>query len=457
MKNITVPFEISLTNSEQPVICKQVVRLIPGKRLVAFGTWGDKPIVAKLFFKRNKAQKHAKRDIAGMTILKECNIPTPEIYYEGSTADNKTQVILFEKIETVEQKSRQRLLHSLIHELATQHVLGVLQKDLHFKNFLVTKKKIITLDGADIEKFDQPLSKKISLDNLALFIAQLGADSSYYRDELLEAYASLRGWRLKDADYDQVKKLIAKHQATRWANFQEKIFRNCSAFIKKTTLFATLLFDREYDKPELRAFLSRPEEVFTTKNIQYLKQGRSSTVIKTIFDGKECVIKRYNIKDFWHGLRRCLRPTRAAQSWRLSQYLCLMGIPTAKPIAFIEKRFLGFRTTSYFVMEYINGPHAGDYFSKADLNHPEVREVAKKTMALLYQLAQFKLIHGDLKMTNILIANLKPLLIDLDGMREYPQYSLGFKQAFEGETKRFLRNWENYPSLHKLFSENLSA
>jgi hypothetical protein len=46
------PFQLALAESDDVLFCKDIVRVIPGKRIVAFGTWGDKPVVAKLFYQR---------------------------------------------------------------------------------------------------------------------------------------------------------------------------------------------------------------------------------------------------------------------------------------------------------------------------------------------------------------------------------------------------------------------
>jgi tRNA A-37 threonylcarbamoyl transferase component Bud32 len=237
----------------------------------------------------------------------------------------------------------------------------------------------------------------------------------------------------------------------RWARFQKKIFRDCSAFKKVQSRRALIMLDRHHDSEAFRNFLRDPEEHFSRSDVQPLKKGNTSTVIKSTIDGREYVIKRYNIKNFWHGIRRCFRPTRAAMSWRLAQYLCLMGIPTAKPIAFIEKRFLGLRTHSYFVMENIEGEHVGQYYAHANRKQEDKKFMADKIKQLFAHLADIKLTHGDLKMTNILIHQNEPLLIDLDGMREHSSVA-SFERAFNVEWKRFLANWKD-PLVYKLFRD----
>ncbi|NVL32130.1 serine/threonine protein kinase, partial [Pseudomonas syringae pv. actinidiae] len=72
--------------------------------------------------------------------------------------------------------------------------------------------------------------------------------------------------------------------------------------------------------------------------------------------GRTLVIKRYNIKNFSHWLKRFWRPSRAWHSWREGNRLMFLGIATPKPLAVQEQRFLGLRSKAWLVTEFIDGP-----------------------------------------------------------------------------------------------------
>ena len=101
-------------------------------------------------------------------------------------------------------------------------------------------------------------------------------------------------------------------------------------------------------------------------------------------------------------------------------------------------------------MENVLGMHIGEYFSQSHLTDQNKKMMADKIVQLFNQLAQLRLTHGDLKMTNMLIRDGEPVLIDLDGMQEH-SCSFGFKQAFRKELNRFLENWKDQPALYQLF------
>jgi tRNA A-37 threonylcarbamoyl transferase component Bud32 len=455
------PFQLALAESDDVLFCKEIVRVIPGKRIVAFGTWAGKPVVAKLFYQPRQAPRHLKRECAGIDALVEGGVLTPALYYRGTSKDRRIQILIFERIvdalsldglwqTRASIKEMLPLMHAMTIEIATHHVLGILQHDLHFKNFLVNKRGIFTIDGGDLEVFDKPLSKKDSLDNLGLFFSQLGLGTEELQKTLFQIYTRSRGWIVKKHDIANLNAAVLRWTAKRWEQYSKKITRTCTAFVRQETINNLTVYDRDYESGEFLRFLKNPEAIFSWPETELLKAGGSSTVAKIKIDDRFYVMKRYNIKDSTHWLRRCLRPTRAATGWRLAQRLRLMGISTAKPVAFIEKRFVGLRGKSYLLMEYIDSEHAGDFFARNEEDKAASQFVAQQMMALFEGLARLRITHGDLKMTNILICKHKPVLIDLDGMHEH-RSMLGFKRAFQQEIKRFMFNWRDNRTVYHMF------
>lgn len=449
------PFQLTLTNGEI-FYAEKIVRVIPKRRIVAFGIWQNKPTVAKVFIDSRRAKRHMEKELAGLKSLQENKIPTPALIYTGTNADERSQVLLFERIEdakNLEEIWRERIhikefmpeLRAVMIELATQHVLGVMQHDLHLKNFLLTEKTVYTLDGAQIEVFTEMLAKKPSMNNMALFLSQLGTGVEKYQIELFRYYAKARGWVVKSKDVLELFKMIKVWNDERWQRYVKKIFRDSTDFVSTRRFGAVGMYHRQYSGREFIGLMRDPESAFRHPSMEVLKNGRSATVVKVTLDQRDYVIKRYNMKNIFHYLRRCLRATRAVFSWRLSQKLKLFHIATASPVAFIEKRFFRLRGKSYFVMEYVSGKQADNFFA----------ENIKTVTALLKNLAKLGITHGDLKITNILSdSHNQPLLIDLDGAIEHDSLS-GLRKAWRKEIKRFLKNFDNQPQLREQYKKEL--
>jgi len=454
-------FLLTLAHHEQPLCCEEVVRIVPGKRLVAFGQWNNREVVAKIFFSR-QAKQHQQRDLKGAQALMAAKIPSPALLHIDTNQDRSMQILIFERIANAQSlesfwqtkknfSDSENILHVLAIELATQHVLGLVQEDLHLKNFLVANDKIYTLDGASIQDHEGALSKKQSLENLALLFSQLGIHTQPLQQRLFQSYVKARSWLVEKADVNFLQKSIQHWNRSRWHYYSRKIFRSSTQFAKTRNLTRYSIHDRQYTSPSFQKFLADPDAFLKHADALTLKNGRTSTVVNIQIDGRALVVKRYNIKNFWHGLIKMIKPSRAQTSWRLAHQLQFVGINTAKPVAFIEKRFLGLRRKSYFVMEYIEGTRADHFFNTPAHDSVTCALVAKKIIALFFNLARLRLSHGDLKITNILLnTHLDPALIDLDSMREHYS-SLSLWHRFRKDMQRFLENWREEPSLQQVF------
>lgn len=452
------PFCLPMSD-KKTLIAEKVLRIVPQKRMVVQGHFQSQSVVAKIFFDPKEARAHQQRDVAGIKLLQKNKIPTPDLLFEGNTENKLIYILIFTEIQQATNlqeiwakgasfDSLLPLLQALMIEIATQHVLGLRQRDLHFSNFLITEKIIYTLDGAQIEAQNTLLSKKLSMDNLALLLSQLGINKEPYQKYLFDYYAKSRGWVVKNSDYHDLFALIKKWNVIRWKSFSKKINRNCTQFIELEHGRNRIMANRSLFKKELKEVIKNPEKCFNQENVTYLKKGRSATVIKVKCDDSYYVIKRYNIKNFFHFLSRFLRPTRAAKSWGLSQKLYLYHVPTPLPVAYVEKRYWFCRSVSYYLSQYIHGNHAGDYFDESLA--VDKKNMVQEINSLLKSVAALNISHGDLKITNILVERAKPMLIDLDGAKEHKAV-MTLRKAWQKELARFLKNFQQNPELQQQF------
>ncbi len=455
------PFGV-LVEKDQVFEVTQVLRILPKKRVTAVGVWHGRPAIIKIFFDKRNALRHRDADVAGMKVCYVSNIPAPALYFEGTALDKRLQIVIYEFLQqgeslysiwekTADINTLEPLLKNVVIELATQHVLGVLQEDCHLKNFFITDKQIITLDGGQITASDKMVDKPESMENLALFLSQLGVGLEVLNDKLFIHYAKARGWLLKKNDITDFQLMIKKYDKTRWLDYDKKLQRSSSAHLKFKTLTQQGMVERAYLNVEMKAFLKDPDSVFSKPDNFLLKNGRSSTVIQAQLDGQAFVIKRYNLKHLWHRVRRSVRVTRALMCWRYAHQLRMFHVATPKPIAYVERAVLGLRGRSYLVTEAVKGVNIGEYCANKTATDETVQAIVPKVIQLLAGFKALKLTHGDLKKTNIIVNKQdNPMIIDLDGIKEH-QTKTGLNQSWKAEKKRFLRNFDNQPTVKALF------
>ncbi len=441
--------------------CDEVVRVIPNKRLVCKGVWQQKPVYAKLFI-TDKARSYALRDEVGVRHLLAANIKTPNLLYSGEVSETKGYALIFEAIENAQNaeavwanlntNARSNLANKLVLELAKHHDAGILQTDLYLKNFLVAGDTIYTLDGDGIRKYTN-LSKQQALKNLCVLLSKFDVlEIESWLSDLLKTYAEARAWQAAP-DIALIKKMTNSHRQKVTSNYADKkVFRQCTdvAVFKDPQVFTAVSSDfLDLDLPKVSQKL---DSLFTPQNL--LKNGNTCTVAKVEFNNQSIVIKRYNMKSFWHGVNRALRQTRAAVSWANAHRLKLLDISTAQPIALIEERYLslgklGLKGKAYFLCEYIDAPDAAQFFAECTDKNTR-SEAVKNIVILFYKLYLLRISHGDTKASNIKIVDNKPVLIDLDSMQQH-RFTVLTLKAHARDLRRFMRNWKETPAMYNAF------
>ncbi len=180
--------------------------------------------------------------------------------------------------------------------------------------------------------------------------------------------------------------------------------------------------------------------------IKVLKDDATSTVVVIEIDGNKVVIKRANTKGFMHRIRRLFLPTRARKNWYFANKLNSIGINTFTPIALKEERFFYLKGRSYLLCSYIEGIDALHYFAYGALPKPQFTLVANRILAMMQRLAKHWLTHRDLNLSNIILVNDEPWLIDLDAMKAHV-FSFFAQRGAKRERARFMENWLEAPNV----------
>jgi tRNA A-37 threonylcarbamoyl transferase component Bud32 len=461
-----LPVNIQKALVESGISLQKVVRTIPNKRYVCSGIFENRAVYAKIFIGKS-ATAYALRDKEGAKLLKQACILTPELLLSQGLEDGK-HFLIYAAVENTQNAEevwrssdntrRFLLMQQLVRTLAAHHQAGLLQTDLHLKNFLVqstsaVEMQIYTLDGDGIRQLRSFFSKSQCLKNLATLFSKFDVLDDVWIPSLFQLYCEQTGIVCSiegKANICSQTQKIRHRVATGFAD--KKVFRTCTDVnvTQKFSQFVAITSGFDLEKLALASldqYLAEPQ-----RNI---KNGNTCTVAKAELAGRHVVIKRYNIKSLWHGLSRAFRPTRAAKSWANAFRLHILGVSTPKPIALIEKRWWGLRGKAYFLSEYLDAPDGYDYFTK--IKNKKLQAVAIKNIVyLFYRMYLLKLSHGDMKSSNIKVLDGNPYLIDLDSMRQHRCDYFALK-AHVQDLRRFMQNWQAQSALYNMFVEEFSA
>jgi tRNA A-37 threonylcarbamoyl transferase component Bud32 len=461
-----LPLTIALADAAGPADLQllSLLRVLPGQRYVGAGVWRGRPVLAKLLV-GSKAARHFQRELNGVKLLAAQGLTTPLLLADG-LKEGEGGWLLFEFLEDAESlgdawaqvealpvlaDEQSAVLADALGAIAQLHSKGLWQQDLHLDNLLRHDGQLYLIDGAGIcaETAGQPLSRQKVLENLGVFFAQLPKSLEPFTEELLVYYL------LSNAEHalplEALQKQIDKVRAWRLRDYLIKVGRECTLFAVQRGAFALRAIRRE----EEAAMVPVLEQADALLDQGYLyKTGGAASVGKVDVAGRTLVIKRYNIKNFAHWLKRFWRPSRAWHSWREGNRLAFLGIATPKPLAVLEKRFLWLRSRAYLITEYLSGPDIierfAPYVESGDAPETELQALDQ----LFARLIAERISHGDFKGHNLFWQEDRWALIDLDSMCQHG--SLGsFAPAYARDRARFMRNWPQSSALYQVIDQRL--
>lgn len=462
----SLPLTIALADAAGPADLQllSLLRVLPGQRYVGAGVWRGRPVLAKLLV-GSKAARHFQRELNGVKLLAAQGLTTPLLLADG-LKEGEGGWLLFEFLEDAESlgdawqqveslpvlaDEQSAVLGDALGAIAQLHSKGLWQEDLHLDNLLRHGGELYLIDGAGIcaETAGQPLSRQKVLENLGVFFAQLPKALEPFTEELLVYYL------LSNAEHalplEALQKQIDKVRTWRLRDYLIKVGRECTLFAVQRGAFALRAIRRE-EEAAMVPVLEQADALLDQGHLY--KTGGAASVGKVDVAGRKLVIKRYNIKNFAHWLKRFWRPSRAWHSWREGNRLAFLGIATPKPLAVLEKRFLWLRSRAYLITEYLPGPDIIERFAPYVENGEAPESELQALDQLFARLIAERISHGDFKGHNLFWQDDRWALIDLDSMCQHRSAS-SFAPAYARDRARFMRNWPESSALYQVIDQRL--
>ena len=462
----SLPLTVSLADAAGAADLQllSLMRVLPGQRYVGAGVWRGRPVLAKLLV-GNKAARHFQRELEGVKLLAAQGMTTPLLLADGLT-EGEGGWLLFEFLEGAESlgdawnkveslpvlaDEQSAVLAEALGAIGQLHGKGLWQEDLHLDNLLRHGGQLYLIDGAGIcaESAGQPLSRQKVLENLGVFFAQLPKSLEPFTEELLVYYL------LSNSEHalplEALQKQIDKVRAWRLKDYLIKVGRECTLFSVKRGAFGLRAIRRE-EEAAMLPVLEQADALLDQGHLY--KTGGAASVGKVEVAGRPLVIKRYNIKNFAHWLKRFWRPSRAWHSWREGNRLAFLGIATPKPLAVLETRFLWLRSKAYLITEYLAGPDIIERFAPYVESGAAPEAELQALDQLFARLIAERISHGDFKGHNLFWQEDRWALIDLDSMCQHGSVS-SFAPAYARDRARFMRNWPESSALYQVIDQRL--
>lgn len=433
-----LPFTLDTNNGV--VRITQILRFLPHRRLVVKAEYESQALLLKLLADTRQGQRHIQREINGHRALCAAGLPAPEVVFTRHL--DGLQAIAYSWLPEANSLTEPDLndaavCKQLMTQLATLHNHGLTHEDLHLDNLLLSHGTLYLVDYAAIRKRARAsLKPRHSLHNLAWLLAQFTDAGQQQLLRYYSHYARLREWQGAEPRRRELIAELRRVWRKRLANYLKKCFRRCTM---------TAFYQDRHTRWAMRRRFYQQTGELTADGLDalmqsgvLLKDGNSATVVRTRLGEQDVVIKRYNIKSFAHWLKRCWRPSRAANAWKQGHTLRLIGIDTPAVLGFLEKRHGGLWGRAYLITAFTPAP------SLADITLTQTHAAALDELMMLMK--KYQLSHGDMKASNLLAGDSNRIaMIDLDAMRLHAWQSCS-ESAHKKDVKRLKANWHSESS-----------
>lgn len=317
------------------------------------------------------------------------------------------------------------------------HDRGVLHKDLHGENILVTSRDgSIVLLLLDLHRltFSRKVSPRRRLWNMAQLLTSLQGKISQREERgILKGYLEASGLALSPPEFgERVERLremlTRRHERSR----SRRCLVESSSFVVCRQNALKVRAKRGFPLERLPRILHEARSVTTLSDTRALKLAPESrvTLSRLPVDGGELLlcVKEYPFRDLSHALSHSLRSSRAKAFWRGWWGSKVRGIPVPEAYLMWEERRLGLLTGCGVIMEAVGQAAGLDRYVSEHFSPPlDSRMLSMKKrlnsqmVALLANLHCKGILHKDLKAGNIMVQEgldgPRLLLLDLDAMR----------------------------------------
>jgi tRNA A-37 threonylcarbamoyl transferase component Bud32 len=244
-----------------------------------------------------------------------------------------------------------------------------------------------------------------------------------------------------------IKRIFSKKRAESFTyRGLKKYLRTSKRHIRIKTPDYTAELDIDfYAGAEPRDFIEQIDTLMDAGEV--LKKGDAVYVSHITWNNKNIVVKRYDHKGFIHSLRHTIKKSRARKGWLYAHFLGVLNIATPRALAYIEQRRGLLIWQSYLVTEYVEGEKLRHFLRDEDVTERQKLDAIQQVVGLLDMLWKYRVTHGDLKHTNVMITQNGPVLIDLDGMIVH-RWELLYRNKRAKDMERFLRKTSISPALN---------
>jgi tRNA A-37 threonylcarbamoyl transferase component Bud32 len=316
---------------------------------------------------------------------------------------------------------RWRLVDQLAELVARLHEARVLNPDMHSGNVLIRVRaddsvELFLVDLQEVRSTRHANWRRSRNDLMAFGLYFYTMARAVDRARFLRRYLQLRtglgvDWKVEAASLEaELRRCALKF----WRKLDYRCVTNNRRFLYRNIGETHGHAVTELGEVTLLALLRNPDAPFRSPAAVVLKESPSSDVARLPMNVEGCktpvIFKRFNCPKSLDAVRGTLHHSPALRAWHAGHGLLIRRIPTARPLAVIERVGAALVRESYLVTQWIpNSLSLKDHLSElASLpangqRRRQLRALIQALATLVRRMHERNISHRDMKTSNFLV------------------------------------------------------
>ncbi|MGQ0552000.1 MAG: lipopolysaccharide kinase InaA family protein [Planctomycetota bacterium] len=276
-------------------------------------------------------------------------------------------------------------------------------RDLHADNLLLTERQEVLITDLHSARRVRRLAREHRLENLTRLLYSMRAVLDLGREdvaELVREYARARG----DEEVgllESVREGLARFERDYLRGRTARCLRNSSGFVAETRHDGRVFRRRDYVADALRQDLLEHERRIHRAAPGLLGESPQSRV--TLVPGGR-IVKEYRTRGLWPALRQAAGLSRARSAWLGARRCEVLGLPTPRALALVERRGGGALLVTKALSEPLSVRTYLEQFAPGR-DAARRRGLADAVGRIVGCLARAGLRHDDLSTKNLLLSS----------------------------------------------------
>jgi tRNA A-37 threonylcarbamoyl transferase component Bud32 len=287
------------------------------------------------------------------------------------------------------------------------HDAGLFHRDLHAGNFLQEGDSLFLTD-LHRTKIIRTLSMKQRLWSLAHLFHSLR--STWGDEDQLEFLSRYFGGRIEEIQkreilHQKIYPMMGHLQKRQWRSRTKRCMKESTEFGVQREKGIRFFYRRDFPLNRLKKAMGKHQTLVQEGPFSLIKCSPEVNVSLLNDGGERICIKQFCYPHFWRRMKEYFRRSKGLKSWLAANGMRVRGLPSLKPLAFVERRnWLGVREGFLFMEALIEDQEMDRYILKEFNGLEKKRLFIRSFTRWLNHLHQMGLYHKDMKTCNILVS-----------------------------------------------------